>query len=252
MRTGPNKAFIQYIGSLKGLFREHEGECVQEIRFRMHPSAKDFIESQGVPHVEIFALRVNGSFKPLEYNVRPGDYLVVYPQSHVNGLVDSELLKKADQLPKQFVADVHLGRLARLLRLLGIDVAHSTQMDDTRIIEIAIQENRAVLSRDLGLLKHGTLKFGYWPRSDDPEEQVMEVIEYFNLKSSLRPFSRCLECNGQLHQVEFELISERVPEKVKQWNDEYVKCGQCDKIYWKGSHYERLKKTVDKILDRLE
>ncbi|MDR8394210.1 Mut7-C ubiquitin/RNAse domain-containing protein [Aliifodinibius sp. S!AR15-10] len=247
MRSGPNKAVLHYYGSLTDFFADSGDEYVKEVRFKLHPGARDLIESQGVPHVEIYALRVNGVFNSLDYQVRDGDELEIYPKSYLSDFTDEVCLKRTGKPSQRFIADVQLGKLARLLRLLGIDTLYSNHIKRSEILDLVVSQERSVLSRSLDLLKHGKLEFGYWPRSDDPDQQVVEVVDYFELLPEFSPFSRCLECNGLLAEVELQEISGQVPEKVRQWCDDYVQCGQCGKAYWQGSHYEKLKKKIDQI-----
>ncbi|MDX1637359.1 MAG: Mut7-C RNAse domain-containing protein, partial [Balneolaceae bacterium] len=105
-----------------------------------------------------------------------------------------------------------------------------------------------VLTRDLELLKHGALEHGYLPRSVDPEEQAREVFRYFDLQDRAAPFTRCMVCNGELQNAHPEQVAERVPEKVRQWCNAYRECQQCGNVYWKGSHYEKLKMQVNRLL----
>lgn len=250
MRSGSHTALLQFLGSLVDFFPGNgDGGCIQQVTFRLHPAAKDLIESMGVPHVEVFALQVNGQFHWLEYNVQEGDELVIYPKKEAGSIAGAQLIKNPEKLPGRFVADVHLGKLARLLRLLGMDTAYASNMDDPEIIEKALMEDRAVLTRDLGLLKHGNLQHGYWLRSTDPEQQVKEVLDYFELKTNLQPFTRCMNCNGLLEPANKEAILDQIPPNVTQWCDEYRQCTDCDKIYWKGSHYEKLVKKINRMLD---
>ena len=221
-----------------------------EVRFNISPSAKDLIESAGVPHTEVAAVTINGCRSTLQYNVRSGDRIDVYPRSgEASGREDPD----GKTLPHRFVADIHLGKLVRLLRLTGVDTAYSKTPNDKQIVECAVREQRGVLTRDIELLKHGELDFGfgYWLRSTDPDSQILEVIDYFELHDHLAPFTRCLSCNGNLKSVSLQNVSHRVPENVRAWCTEYVQCNRCNKVYWKGSHYDKLQKKVGKIFENI-
>ncbi|MDZ7691828.1 MAG: Mut7-C RNAse domain-containing protein [Balneolaceae bacterium] len=243
------EAIFRFKGSLADFFASERDSHVQKVSFNLNPAAKDLIESQGVPHVEVYALAVNGSFRPLSYNVQSADELVAYPEEQVRPFNSKHRARDIGRCPEKFVADVHLGKLVRLLRLLGINTAYSRESDDAEIISQAVGENRAVLSRDLGLLKHGALEFGYWPRSTDPEVQVEEVLDYFELRDKVDPFTRCMKCNGWLESATLDEVAENVPPNVKSWCSDYRQCQSCEQVYWKGSHFRKLITTVNKLLD---
>lgn len=241
MRKSKNRATIRFMGSLADFVG---GQQNHGLEFYLHPAAKDLIEAQGVPHVEVYALAVNGNYVPLAYNLQDGDKLEAYPRKEASKLRAGQRVRDPKECPKRFLADVHLAKLARLLRLLGIDTAQPSESDDTELVTQAVNEKRALLSRDLELLKHGRLDYGYWPRSTDPEKQVAEILEYFDLKDDIAPFTRCMKCNGLLSSVELEQVAESVPPNVQEWCSEYRQCRQCGQVYWKGSHF---KKLVDKV-----
>lgn len=235
-----NTVSIQFIGSLQDFTLQ---DRIQK-SFHLNPSAKDLIESCGVPQVEVFGLQVNGEAKPFSYNVMDDDRLTVFPKERIAGSKIEDNIRPVDELPARFVADVHLGKLARLLRLTGVDTVYSNDADDAAIAETAVQENRAVLTRDLGLLKYGKLTYGYWLRSTDADEQLMEVIRFFDLSGKLNPFSRCMNCNGTLQSVSKSKVVSALPPRVRESFDYFKQCNSCEKIYWKGSHYDKL---VDKV-----
>lgn len=219
--------------------------------FHLNPSAKDLIESCGVPHVEVFGVDVNGEQRTLDYNVQNNDHLTVYPKECMEKIGSEDERRTPGNLPDRFIADVHLGKLARLLRMTGIDTAYSNHADDAEIAEIAVSENRAILTRDVGLLKHGKLHYGYWLRSTDPGRQVLEVIHYFDLSATINPFFRCINCNGLLTDVEKSEIVQQVPPRVKEEHDNFRKCSQCEKVYWRGTHYAQMLKRVSNIQEEI-
>lgn len=251
MNDAANIGHFRFLKSLNDFLPESDRNERVEIPFDLSPAVKDLIEAAGVPHVEVFGIRVNGNWVTFGYNLDHDDGVTVYPKESVPEPGRRFALKPAGRMPDRFVADVHLGKLARLLRLMGIDTLYEQSYKDADIIRIASRERRAVLSRDVGLLKHGALDFGYWPRSDDPDRQVIETLSYFEQKDLLNPFTRCLACNGLLEPAEPGEVTEEVPEGVKAWSEEYRRCASCGKIYWKGSHYEDLSRTVTAIRARL-
>ncbi|HEV7331424.1 MAG TPA: Mut7-C RNAse domain-containing protein [Flavisolibacter sp.] len=210
----------------------------RQISYAFRPSAtvKDAIEAIGVPHVEVNKMNVNGTAVSFSYPLQPNDAVEVLPFETV--VMSS---------PVAFVLDVHLGKLARLLRLLGIDTHYETDYADAEIVAIAVAQNRVVLTRDIGLLKHKVLQHGYWLRSQDPEEQLTEVVRRFALCEHMHPFSRCIACNGFITEVHKDTIIEEIPPDTKAFFHEFYQCTHCSKIYWKGSHYERMLRRIEQI-----
>jgi len=198
-------------------------------------SVKDMIESLGVPHTEIDMILVNGNSVSFGYIVESLDITNI-----------QHLRSKPLREPK-FIADAHLGSLARYLRMLGFDVLYKNNITDTEIIEASLNDKRAILTKDRELLKNNKITHGYWIRNEETEEQVKEVITRFDLKNDIREFTRCIECNNILEVIEKEKIKDRLPSKVKQWQNEFRYCKHCDKIYWKGTHYNRMLDIIRKI-----
>jgi len=147
----------------------------------------------------------------------------------------------------KFIADVHLGKLARKLRLLGFDTYFESNLDDNEIIKMSLAENRIVLSRDKELINNSRITQGYRILSSDPREQIREVMIRFDLQNNLNPFSRCIDCNGMIENVSKESVNEYLPPKTRQYFDEFFRCRGCGKIYWEGSHYENMKKQIQNL-----
>lgn len=232
---------------IEGSLQDFTGQRQIQKSFHLNPSAKDLIESCGVPQAEVFGLQVNGQEKPFSYNVRDGDRLTVFPKERIAKSQGEDNIRPVDELPAKFIADVHLGKLTRNLRLMGIDTLYSNSAEDSEIVDVASREKRAALSRDLGLLKYGKLNNGYWLRSDDPDEQLLEIIRYFNLSDKLNPFARCMSCNGELKSVVKKEVEPELPPRVKESFDQFTQCDSCGKVYWKGTHYEKLVGKVEEI-----
>lgn len=251
------KAQKQFMGlntatfTINGSLQDFTDQERIEKSFHLNPSAKDLIESCGVPQAEVFGLLVNGEAKPFSYNVRDGDRLTVIPKEEIYKSKSKDNIRLVDELPVRFVADVHLGKLTHHLRLLGFDTLYSNSMEDSEIVDTASREKRAALTRDVGLLKYGKLNYGYWLRSEDPDKQLIEVIQYFNLSDKLNPFVRCISCNGTLQSVSKTEIEPELPPRVKESFDHFKQCESCGKVYWRGSHYNKLLKKVRAIQQAL-
>ncbi len=142
--------------------------------------------------------------------------------------------------------DVHLGSLALNLRLLGFDTIWERNLADETIIEIAGDEQRIILTRDKGILKNGRVTHGYWVRNTDPLEQLEEVIRAIDLADNIDPYTRCMECNGELQSVKRSAVARAVPLQVFLVYRDFKQCRSCKRVYWKGSHLKRLDKIVEK------
>jgi len=212
--------------------------------FKGNPSVKDAIEALGVPHVEVDMIIANGKPVDFSYNIKSEDKISVYPVFESLDLSNVSPLREKPLRLIKFIMDVHLGRLSKYLRLCGFDTFFDTGLNDVEIIDLSLKEHRIILTRDRGLLKNKRVTHGYWIRSSNPVGQIKEVLQRFDLKNSLNPFIRCLECNGMIEDVNKDEIKDRLPQKTKDFYTEFRRCKVCGNIYWEGSHYERMKKFI--------
>jgi uncharacterized protein with PIN domain len=212
-------------------------------------SIKDVIESCGVPHPEVDLILVDGEAVNFNYVVTGDAEIEVYPP----GIQYPQSRKKRLQvnMARRFVTDGHLGKLTRNLRMVGFDVAYDPRAHDRQLLDVMGRENRALLTRDRRLLMHAIVKTGYCPRSQDPDEQTVEVIRRFDLLSLITPFTRCLRCNAPLENVAKADVIEKLEPLTKIHYEEFRRCAGCGQIYWAGSHFEKLEKRIEKILARL-
>lgn len=215
--------------------------------FKGTPSIKDAIEAQGVPHTEIELIVVNGFSVGFEYHLLDGDYVSVYPVFEQPGISPLVKLKNAIRDEPLFIADVHLGKLARFLRLLGFDTCYNNRYDDSTIIGISVRENKIILTRDKRMLYHKAVTHGYWIRSQHGPTQLKEIITRLNLQTHIHPFSRCMECNGLINPVEKNSILDLLEPKTILYYSTFFRCSGCRRIYWRGSHADRLAAIIDSV-----
>jgi uncharacterized protein len=149
--------------------------------------------------------------------------------------------------PPRFICDVHLGKLARRLRLLGFDTIYRNDLEDDEIIRTAESDHRTILTRDGGILAHRSVQ-SYRPASIFSDEQVREVLSVFNIRDKIQPFSRCIKCNGNLIPVDKESVMALVPPRSSQYMGLFWQCLGCGKVYWQGSHYEKLTRLIEKVV----
>lgn len=214
-------------------------------RFDGAPAIKDMIEALGVPHTEVGLILVNSDPVDFTYNVQSGDRISVYPPFEHLELPSS--LQPAHDRDFRFVADVHLGRLAAYLRMLGFDTLFPEDYRDEELARISSEEGRILLTRDRGLLKRSIVTRGYFVRATDPWEQLEELIKRFDLYDLLAKAQRCTGCNGELRDVAKADVVDRVLPSTLQYYDEFRLCGQCGKVYWRGSHYEKLDAFIARV-----
>jgi uncharacterized protein len=198
---------------------------------------KNAIEALGVPHTEVGAVSVNGAAATLQRIVRDGDAVEV----HCVGTEES------GSVPI-FLADAHLGGLARFLRMLGFDTEHRNALDDDEIRRLAEDQGRVVLTRDRELLKSRVIRRGCYVRALKPEAQLQEVATRYGLAPMARPFTLCLHCNLPLQAVDRASVVHRLPEKILSLHQAFTYCPECDRVYWPGSHYERMRERLNLLL----
>ncbi len=218
--------------------------------FSGSPGIKDVIESLGVPHTEIELVLVNGEPRGFEYHLQEGDRVSVYPMFESVDVGGEVRLRPEPLRDPRFVLDVHLGKVTATLRLLGFDCEYDVGLQDDELARRSADERRILLTRDRQLLKRAVVTRGYCVRSQQPEEQAVEVLRRFDLVGLAAPFTRCLRCNGRLIRVVLEEHAARIPEGVRARVRELTRCEACGRLYWKGTHYERLKRRADEILRR--
>jgi uncharacterized protein len=211
-------------------------------------TAKACIEDLGVPHTEVDLILANGRSVGFSYRMREGDSLSVYPVFESMDIGSLSQVRSTPLRETRFALDVHLGKLARLLRIMGFDASYGNDMDDGTLVRLARAERRIILSRDRGLLKRRLVTHGYLVKSMEPREQLAEVVRRFDLAGSTRMFGRCVLCNTPLQRVERASIISRVPPAVAERYDGFSRCPTCGRVFWKGTHWERMRELASEVL----
>jgi uncharacterized protein len=215
--------------------------------FRGKPSIKNTIHAIGVPHSEVDLILVNGNPSGFEYQLQGGEEISVYPVFESFDISHESRLRATPLRDTRFIVDVNLGKLAKKLRLLGFDTLFRNDFEDDEIVEIALREERIILTRDRGIMKKNAVTHGYWLRNDDPGKQLREVVGRLQLQNQFNPFSRCSNCNGELEEADKDQLKDRLQQDTVSYYNEFWKCRSCGKIYWEGSHFSRILDWLDDI-----
>jgi uncharacterized protein with PIN domain len=195
------------------------------------------VESVGVPRTELGELLVNGRAAPAEVRLADGD------------VVDVPARARPQRLARErFVLDVHLGTLARRMRLLGLDVAYDNDASDDELVAVAVAEGRVLLTKDRGILRRRALPVGAYVRGETPEQELADVLDRF--APALRPWSRCPACNGALVSVPKPEVEELLPPGTRRTYAHFSRCLACARLYWRGAHSQRLEALVESATGR--
>lgn len=234
-----SKATFQFHEELNIFLPKKKRNKVLVYFFNESASIKDTIESLGIPHPEVAIILANNQPISFEYTINGHDEIEVFPFHNGLNIPDIVAIKPAGKA--RFILDVHLGGLARYLRMAGFDVLYNNEdWGDKYIADRGGKEKRIVLTRDIGLLKRSSVVYGYYIRKKDSYEQFKEVSERYQLREYYEPFTRCIRCNGAIEKVsKTEIIEKLEPGTIKEFN-EFWQCTGCKQIYWKGSHYDKM------------
>jgi uncharacterized protein with PIN domain len=210
-------------------------------------TTKHMIEALGVPHTEVELILVNGESAGFDRVLADGDRVAVYPKFEALDVTSLLRVRERPLRTTRFVADAHLGGLARLLRLAGFDTLYDNHFADDEIEALAASQERIVLTRDRELLKRRTITHGCYVRSLKPQMQLQEVIDRLDLAGSVRAFRLCLTCNAPLRRIDRVEAQGRAPEGVLERHSQFVTCDVCRRVFWEGSHWERMRTLIDTL-----
>jgi uncharacterized protein with PIN domain len=236
-----------------------------DLAFEGRQTVKHLIESLGVPHTEVDLILVNGRSVDFGELIADGDLVSVYPvfEGFDIALVSQTTVPysrsgRTAQLsarvrPKplrqtRFVLDAHLGRLAAWLRMIGFDTLYRNDYEDRELARISAGEHRILLTRDRGLLMRSAVTHGYCVRESAPRKQLEEVVRRFDLVGSIDPFTRCMACNEPLRDVTKAAAADRMPPRSREHYDDLRECPGCGRVFWKGSHYRRMQRVLERLM----
>ena len=222
-------------GDLPALLRRDRRDETRDWPLADGATIKHLLESAGVPHTEVGAVAIGG--RPAALDTRPAD----------GDLVEAWPLVPAPPPRPRFLADAHLGALARRLRLLGFDTLLADDHPDHLLAACAAAEDRILLSRDRALLQHRQVRQGRFVRATRTAGQLDEVVRHYGLRTRMQPFSRCLECNAPLAAASADEVAAALPPRVAAEHRAFTRCTGCGRVYWPGTHWRRLRAVVEAL-----
>jgi len=238
---------IRFYEELNDFLPQLKKKKTYEIRVSSHQNIKDIIEAEGIPHTEVDLILAGNDSVDFSYRPNDNERIAVYPVFESLNITNVTCLRPLPLRTTRFILDVHLGKLVRYLRMLGFDSYYSNDLEDDFIVEKAKQDKRIILTRDLQILKNRKVTHGYYVRSTDPKKQLKEVVKRFDLKKNPDPFSICMDCNGLLQKVPKSIIENELEKGTREAFDEFYRCRDCNKIYWRGSHFDKMEQLIEDL-----
>lgn len=245
-----HQATFYFYGALEYFLHTSQQGKPISYGFAQRNSVKDAVESIGPPHPEVKLIIVDGVSVGWDYVVHDGDEIHVYPDFQAIAVDNPVRLTPPYPGRPRFILDTHLGRLASYLRMLGFDTLYRNDYPDDELARVSAEEDRILLTRDLGVLKRGIVTYGYFVRETNPRLRLHEINQRYNLVMHAQPFKHCMKCNGLLHPVPRQSVADHLPPDVVQLYDTFHQCDECQQIYWKGSHYQKMEQIIAEIMDR--
>jgi hypothetical protein len=201
----------------------------------------------GVPPTEVELVLLNGRSVDLEAAVGDGARLTLYPVFEAFDIRPALRLRPRPLRRSRFIADAHLGALARRLRMLGFDTLWFNDIGDAALARLAAEQHRILLSRDRQLLMRQAVTHGCFVRAVPTWRQLATLVERLQLCAEIAPFTRCTACNGVVEPVAAAAVHDRVPPGVRARERAFWRCTGCGRVYWKGSHWRAMQRRIEAI-----
>ncbi len=243
------KAVFRFYEELNDFLPVERRKREFEIEFDAPVPVRHLIERMGVPHTEVELILINARSVDLQHPAANGDRISVYPVFEALDVTPLIRLREHPLRDPRFLADVHLGKLARYLRMLGFDTLLAKDgVADGELSRLAARQRRMVLTRDRALLMRKEVTRGCYIRRGRPREQLAQVIRRLDLGDSLRPFTRCIRCNEPLQgPLPKAQVWQQLPPRTREAFAEFWRCSACAKLYWRGSHFARMQAIIQAL-----
>ena len=194
------------------------------------------VQMLGIPLTEVGGLLLD------ERPAAPSEHCGVPVAPRTRSVLPRPRPQPTRTMPPRFLLDVHLGSLARRLRLLGVDTAYETDAEDRELVRRAVAEERVLLSRDRGLLMRTSLPEGALVRGDRTDDQLLDVLQRF--VPPLAPWTRCIRCNTLLQAVPMAEVADELEHGTRRSYRDFSRCPRCQRVYWRGAHSAPLEAIV--------
>lgn len=244
------KAFFRFYEELNDFLPKNRRKIALVYSFNNRPRVVDVIEQYGVPRSQVDLILLNGKSVGFNQRLQDDDRVSVYPTFEAIDISPINVLRPKPLRITRFILDLHLGRLTKYLRMCGFDCYYENLSDD-EIIQVSRKDLRIILTKDRGLLKNKWVTHGYWIRADEPKQQLIEVIKRFDLVDKVKLLVRCLICNNLLQEIDRSMVPEQILQQTA-LSQIYYSCAHCNKIYWKGSHYQNMVRMLQQIITTVQ
>lgn len=242
-------ATFRFYEELNDFLPKERRKVMFTYHFENEPKLIDVLEHFGVPHSQIDLILQNGQSVDFNSRLKHDDHVAVYPIFEAIDITPINILRPKPLRKIKFIVDVHLGRLAKYLRMCGFDVYYENLADDD-IIAISLAQKRIILTKDRGLLKNRKVTHGYWVRNKEPRKQLLEIINRFDLVNKIKFLVRCLLCNQKLTTKNKEQLNIILPSHATKYYQTFYWCEHCKKVYWEGSHYKNMLTMMRRIINK--
>ena len=246
--TGPFSLTLRFHGWLTELTRRaRHGSEPLSFTLGRRTTIKDLAESYGVPHTEIGSIQFERQPVSFDFIIEQAGMIDIHPERPPVNVSLPSMLRPKPPARIRFLVDANVGKLAGKLRMAGFDTLYYPEWEDGQLAEAADKKGYILLSRDLQLLKRKKVRFGHFVRETLPVKQLGEVIYFYNLLNHMKPFSRCMNCNHELHPVSKEKISSQLEPLTMKYYTTFLRCKSCRQVYWPGSHRDAMEKDLEAI-----
>jgi uncharacterized protein len=241
------ETIVRVYEELNAFLPSHQQKKDFTIQIDSNTQIQELLDILKLPISKVDLILLNGESAGLDYQLNAGDRISIYPVFETFNIDSINRLREIPLRRLRFACDVHLGKLAKYLRMLGLDVFYKNDIYYYQIINLSLEQERIILTKDNELVKDKRITRAYLVKQSNPRMQLFEIISYFDLIGIIKPLSRCLKCNLSVQPVEKNSIKKQVPAPILNLHQSFMKCYGCKRIYWMGSHYQAMMNWISRI-----